>query len=885
MTAKTTPKFDTLLDALIKQAMKEDWQYKYAKFAKTGSQSLLVHAVNVFSVAKILGSEVFGYEDDELLILSLGGFMHDFQKSYDIWQDSALAFMKGERKGLNFEHDSGTDDDLERLKTFLMNAQNNLSNDILDIDLVELAPRILNLLVYTHDSPNRAVASKRKSQVGPIDAVAKIIRLSDSIASIKTPQEILGRKRDPDLPELDSFEFEYHELTVIRGVVSSFLNQAVINLLGDHGYIPLLYFGNGAVYLRNSSSEIITDSKKQLMDLINQEFERFQESNTYQIGMTNAVIGPITQTKWPAIQAVRKEDIPILIEFLLNSYARQKKTRDGKSYYESQIKKGPEYKKALDDFVKNSGSERDAIIADMRSDFALLCYVADFLKVYSNYIDDSDIAKEYNQDVKLWLEKYLYPWALDDLSDIGNTTPAIRRAEVISQLWKFDSDRLHMKKDRRNIIANGSISLLKRVAEKYKQYIPSLLSLRVRETLLSDIGYIPVPILSHDDIVEISDATYERYREGKDQTKRVCHLCSAESFDTAVAALFGEGSEKFTNWLPAGSKIGGQRKALVCELCLSEARLRAFFFPDAPAMSMIVIPDLSLSPDMSKRWSYAVEEFLRSQSLGLGKGKVWNMTRVFEKLANGENFHNPFQISQIFRPTSTSVKKLTKYLKQQRQNADGLRFKVIRQEPIEITHESLARAHLKGDIRINPRHLKDYEPPSTDESICYQTPSHMFYFFRNPPRTDDEESNSSIALRLYLLSLIIADVYHAKVVVTEGFESIVSLDFRGTVKIPLPPPAQDALRKVGVEQVTFRHELALAQQRLAALTLIALYYVSKLGKDRLLRLANMNRGAILRRAQMEGGSKMGQTDKFRLIGYLEQLPIAAGDNQPSNKGE
>ncbi|MHA1859367.1 MAG: hypothetical protein ACTSUU_07980, partial [Candidatus Thorarchaeota archaeon] len=66
-------------------------------------------------------------------------------------------------------------------------------------------------------------------------------------------------------------------------------------------------------------------------------------------------------------------------------------------------------------------------------------------------------------------------------------------------------------------------------------------------------------------------------------------------------------------------------------------------------------------------------------------------------------------------------------------------------------------------------------------------------------------------------------------------------------------------------------ELRSALQKLSALTLIAMWHVEKLGKDRLLRLASMNRGAILRRSQMEDPQKFRKRVR-RLMKLLEVLP-------------
>jgi hypothetical protein len=92
------------------------------------------------------------------------------------------------------------------------------------------------------------------------------------------------------------------------------------------------------------------------------------------------------------------------------------------------------------------------------------------------------------------------------------------------------------------------------------------------------------------------------------------------------------------------------------------------------------------------------------------------------------------------------------------------------------------------------------------------------------------------------------------------------------VRIQVPAPATMALTNLGISRGTKLHELKDALQKLSALVLISLGYVEDLGKDRLLRLATMNRGAILRRSELEDWSKIKDWEKRRLIELLEVLP-------------
>ena len=162
-----------------------------------------------------------------------------------------------------------------------------------------------------------------------------------------------------------------------------------------------------------------------------------------------------------------------------------------------------------------------------------------------------------------------------------------------------------------------------------------------------------------------------------------------------------------------------------------------------------------------------------------------------------------------------------------------------------------------------------YDTPTRNQYSCYFTPSHLFLFQQSPLKEgSDRESDSSSSIRLLLMSLIMAEIYSGRVLIQDGFHPIADLSVDGLVRMKLPAPASVALAKIGIDDIIRLHESKQVLQKLSALVLVSQRYVEKLGKDRLLRIVSMNRGAILRRAQMESG----QASIGTLVRYLEHLP-------------
>ncbi|MHA1137772.1 MAG: hypothetical protein ACTSSE_14925 [Candidatus Thorarchaeota archaeon] len=871
---------DTLREALVKTTIREGWQYKYAKFGKN-TQSLFVHSLNAYSLARILGPQLFDLTEEESLVASVAAFFHDYQKAEDRWQEAAVRFMGGERPpNKAFAHDSGSSEKLAVLVELLERVDSEIGTDF-----KSEAERILRIIVYTHDAANSAAALKRKQEVGALDPLTKVIRLSDSIASIKRAEDIVKKIKDPDIPTGKKIIFDYHAVSVIRGVTSSLLNEAVINLLKECGYTPLLHFSSGTIYMNIGEVIPIENPKVRLKELVLKQFEEFQDSDVYERGKVRAVIGPVTQTKWPAIHLVREKDIDSIINNISSQPLTNKNEEFGAQYFESSEEKdkkkdGTPNVDALKKFVVATGSRsKNMIIAEMVSDFNLLIYVADFVKRYREFAELDNKSEEYEKDVNKWLSENLGEFVLGDMNDIGNTTQAFRRTEIIEKLWCIGTKDLHKSKNRRGVIIKESTNLLKTILKHYGSLAPPLIDDDVFAGLISDIKHLPIDLALGDEIREISESVAARYRKGKSSTERLCSFCSLEGVIDAPAGLFGDGSEKFSNTLEGGANIGARRKAQVCHLCMLEGTLRAFFFGSPPYGTFLLLPDLSLSPDGLTLWSNAINNTVRTEHVGLGIGRSWNMRKVYEYLSSGGFLDTSSELVRMMSPTKQEVKGLADFLSENREFPDEVDFEVNVNNDIENTFEAIASAHLSNWIEIDAHLMNAYNPKYRSQRSSYFTANHAITFLKDAPREDKDEAPSTSALRIQLMALILSDIFHARVVFVEGYQPFTQFDIEGMIYVEMPAPAENALKSLGLNQIIMLHEIPHGLKKLASITRIALTFVKGLGKDRLLRLSSMNRGAILRRVELDSGSKnkMKNKEKQLLLQLLDNLPAKAGD--------
>ncbi|RLI53005.1 MAG: hypothetical protein DRP09_16720, partial [Candidatus Thorarchaeota archaeon] len=741
---------------------------------------------------------------------------------------------------------------------------------------------ILRIIVYTHDAINSASALKRKQQVGAIDPLSKVVRLSDSIASIKKAEDIKKKSRDPDIPTGKKVSFEYHSVSVIRGVISSFLNEAVTELMKELGYTPLLYFGNSTAYIRFDGESDLEHPKQRLKELLDEQFKKFQESDVFERGLVKGVIGPITQMKWPSIHLVREGDIETILHHLSSQSFTNKDQTFGEEYIvdskEKDRKKGvSENIDAINHLVTASGStSENAIVAAMVSDFNFLVYVADYVKRYREFAQSADRADEFEKKVNGWLKETLGDFVVNDMNGIGNTTPAGDRAKTIEKLWRLGSEDLHKAKDRRERIVQRSVDLLTRITREFKDTVPPLIADNVVTGLLGDIQYIPVNLQSGDELRRLASEVSERYQQGKSSTSRLCSLCSLTSVDDAPAGLFGDGSEKFSNTMEGGAKIGAKRKAQVCDLCMLEGTLRKFYFGSPPYGTLLLLPDLSLSPEGFKLWANALNDAVRTEHVGLGIGKNWNMLRVYEHLAQGKTIDSSEELVRLLSPTKNDIKSLAKFLMQEREYPDEVDYTLLQECDSLDSFEALAEAHLRGVIDIDSDLLQSYTPKYRSERSSCFTASHALTFLSSALGGKDEPSSAK-ALRLQLMALLLADIYHSKVVFVEGYQPFIQTEMEGVVNIEMPAPAVNALESLGLKRTVLLHELGASLRRLSSLVRIAMTYGEKIGNDRLLRLSSMNRGAILRRAEMDVGNKMKGREKHLLLTLLENMPAKAGN--------
>ncbi len=867
---------DQLEEGFVSSALKRDWHHKYAKFGKQ-TQSLFVHSLNAFSIARVTGKHLFELHDDDLIIVCAASFLHDYQKAHDSWQDAALALMSGTKpKGSAFKHNSGADEDREQLASILTEVSKNLKSQY---NLESHIDRVLNMIVYTHDTENRADVARRKREVGSIDPLTRVVRLADSIASIKKLEEIKKKEKDPDLPPDKKVYFDYHQISVVRGIVSCFLNEAIVTLMNDAGYIPLLFFGNGATYFRVGEGVPIDNPREKIQQLIKDQFAEFQNSDVYQQGMTNAVIGPLTQLKWPSIHLVRERDIPDLVRYISSMPAANKKAPFGDEYYEEQGQKSGNYRQTLDDFVTLTGStSRSAILAEMVSDFNIFVYVCDFIKSYRKLEKVDEMGSKFEEDVNKWFQSSLLgAFTFDGISNITHTSPVPNRVSAITALWKIGDENLHKSKDRQKTIVDRCISLMTEIVRKYGAFVPDTISDVVSHVLLSEVHNIPRELTLAEGLRRFSSDVYSRYSEGKRESKRICNLCGYIGEDDAPAGMFGDGSEKFSNFLPGGSRIGSNRKAQVCQLCMFEATLRGFYFPSAPFGTFFLLPDMSLSPSMFRLWANAVNDTIRSEQLGLGIGKVWNMLVVYKLIAAGESLDTASNLFKHIRPTNQELKNLANLLSNLRETPEEVDFENPDNLTIDPSFEELAKAHFQGLIKIDPYLMQEYSPKTVVQRSSLFTSSYAITFLKDPPRDDKNEAPSTSALRTYLLSLILSEIFHARVVFVEGYQPLEQFEVQGRINVQMLGPAENALRNQGISMKVNLHQVKGVLSNLTSHILISMSSVKGLGKDRLLRLMSMNRGAILRRAQMEHEGKLPSYLKNELLRLLDNLPPKAGE--------
>lgn len=114
------------------------------------------------------------------------------------------------------------------------------------------------------------------------DELRPFVRLADAFASSEFPEQAVDRRTQSALDAAypgEDFEFRYHTLTDVKGILTNLVNESVAEALTERGYEKLLLYQDGCVYLAPGDVSVPTVDKEFVSELFDELQENVKESH------------------------------------------------------------------------------------------------------------------------------------------------------------------------------------------------------------------------------------------------------------------------------------------------------------------------------------------------------------------------------------------------------------------------------------------------------------------------------------------------------------------------------------------------------------------------------------------------------------------------------
>lgn len=387
----------------------------------------------------------------------------------------------------------------------------------------------------------------------------KIVELSDAIASISRPSEINSSTIKDDIADILYLEFEYHEVKLIRGVTTQLLHKALEDYYSQYEFEPLAYFPLGTVYIRrrNWKHKTLSHDVGKIRDSLRRTLRNFI-SHINKIG--SKCVGVVTQT-------------PVINEWILQLY--------------------PD---AIKDFW-------DAIFEGARDRKKLIIKVLIYLTALYKRFNGAGKRQAIDEIIQKYCGE-LNKSDIDVLLNIANSSSRSikeRAVEIIngSELGTYGD--AHFIDILRRMVEEIARELLRDVKcdESTQSEVDNFVNI-----ILRDLEY---PIINKD----IKDCFVSQRIKGTD----ICPICGAPAAKKAIAKFEGKGSQSFTNFLKAGTPIGGDNIIWVCDSCRTEAIFRNLVQDQEFVQYIYILPQISYSQMAASNVINYLHEMVRAEDL------------------------------------------------------------------------------------------------------------------------------------------------------------------------------------------------------------------------------------------------------------------------------
>lgn len=767
-----------LLEYLTEVGFQRNWHLLEAKWGKHGTSSLLAHSLTVYGMTDTLMDVTGGFSETDRRVALALSFFHDMLKesssSREVIEERGRLLDKAFTEDVNVE-----------IEEILRGAGFN-SREV---------KQVLSLLPYGAIQGVEHLASfLRKEEREDNPRVRRLVHeLSDVLASKKSIDDFsrLGNLREM----LDEFglEIRHHKVSVIRGVLTSILHKTMHQLYKEAGFVPLLYFPEGTVYVGEKGCEEPEFSNfeekywgnlKTFLD----DVSRIRHIGAEAIGRVNA-----TPIEAPEFAYLNDDALGEFWGAARNQNAIKNPNIQGYGEVVSAMREGE--KEVLEDWTK----ERVGL-------YYLFLYLKAVLEQTTNKWEDGKALEELNsvldrelEDSSVERDKFLE--TIRGMSHTKSKENKIETSNLYRSLFPQELDREEL--------LDEALEFSKRVTSNLRPFAEQHYGLKgmgVAEQILGEVSH---PHLG--DVEKIVDEVWEEYNEGKNKGTPLCVLCGRKAEKDAVAGLLGK-AQTFTNFLRGGTRIAVGNKLRVCGLCGMEMSIRSLYTRNPEFVEYYIVPLLNLSPDEGDRWSDIAGSLISGhRQLGidpLTRDRTWA-----ELIDKGFFKNSPDKILQGY--TSNLLKSLWKNERKMLANSlekaigkvvEGQYFGSFEAfaEDYELPQKDpkeAASAMLSGELDIPEvikEELEELNGPGTRSLFVRVTPN--YYLISYPlRRREAEDHEASKSLRHLFRGALLSRLFMGSVAVKElRYEPLVDVVMHGAVKIPTNLLFDKVFRKINI---------------------------------------------------------------------------------------
>ncbi|PSN89774.1 hypothetical protein B9Q03_08190 [Candidatus Marsarchaeota G2 archaeon OSP_D] len=865
----------------------EKWHLQYAKFNRQYHQSLLSHAINVGVLSVKLADLVIhgrlaDKERDEIVkawnsgelvdLVFLAGFLHDYGKSKERFQNSVRVNLAGERaSSTGFAHQmpSVVLEGLGKIREYLERQGYQRGDRFWD----DIRYCISNL-GEIDNAESASFLFQTRPQIHS-QLVIDVVHSADVLLS-KTLDEIASSRKLFDGRYTESLDVWFTRVSTVRGVATQVLLLSLEELVKERGYEPLAWHQDGTVYCFRKGSAVPT---------LEQDFAARVAQKLRQIVFADP--SKLAKASFGGLQE------QVITEPIFLFYSDEVVRQFWKQRFYEYRRELNSKKSAKTDYFEKEDLDRQGreklagelgiTVSELHErlrrfkefDFKVFITLMGIEKqVRESVKQDAEIA-EIIQNVYSKLD--VQPPNVKP----SNTMKREIRLEFAKTVWKsrFYTNPVEWEDKLHGAMLEATLRL-KEVFRKAQD--PEKFLEHIAHLLVNDITE-PSPPGSFNKLKR----SYEDYLDGKKRGTPLCVICSGPAELTAVAKVLGE-SEIYHDSLVAGSEIGGENKLRICELCDFEYKVRRLLMVDfRDTYAFVIVPHIAISRESSLYWKTLADRLVRDNFAPIKLDEVEFLEQV---LGSEDAFKGTIQdvwLSYLSgSPVNTDIQSVVNDKPSLGAFADALQALIVRygdpsplleEIPKDVDISSIEEAQAlisllkQGKVRLAEGRLQEvFELMRRVKPICY-TGNYVLIFAERMQSWGDGATGKlkwllyqTILGRLFLATIL--DVT-TSVVLNEGK--------KGYAKFPSDVIFKDFSRKLSVNEGWITIDgLEKALSKLSALVLVERLLVkagADYGKDSLLRILSAEPGKVVARYVQYVNMNKSKQDLRELIHALERL--------------